>query len=336
MPDKILYFPHIRVPNNEWFTRVLLYWDEVGSIIPDEFLRRPEELGTHMSDLLSGGLVRPVVPRDHIWEVPRFSEAFIDFVDSNAVIASRREVSLESQPTFRVHMEKLGSIADGLIDRGLARPARYPWFEVEEFTAREFMAYLAGVLGRLEELGFEPTTDEVDHLATFSGELPTQAAWMALKERVRADVLENILPAPVGGTSVNELSKFKSRHAGLLRQFRRRIEQAVVDVGAIGDSNLRAEKLDAARGQLTDEIEEISALMSEARWPRIVFGTLCSLATATFSVGAAVATQQEVLAAGALPGLINAVYTAFSGSDRQSRISQSPLAYAALAQRQFA
>jgi hypothetical protein len=32
--DKVLYFPHIRVPDNEWFTPALLYWDEVGDHRP--------------------------------------------------------------------------------------------------------------------------------------------------------------------------------------------------------------------------------------------------------------------------------------------------------------
>lgn len=34
MARKVLYFPYISVPESAWFTRVLLYWDEVGSIVP--------------------------------------------------------------------------------------------------------------------------------------------------------------------------------------------------------------------------------------------------------------------------------------------------------------
>lgn len=36
--DKVIYYPYINVPQNAWFTTVLLYWDEVGSIIPSDIL----------------------------------------------------------------------------------------------------------------------------------------------------------------------------------------------------------------------------------------------------------------------------------------------------------
>lgn len=34
MPDSVLYFPSLRVPGTEWFTRVLLYWDHLLTTIP--------------------------------------------------------------------------------------------------------------------------------------------------------------------------------------------------------------------------------------------------------------------------------------------------------------
>jgi len=34
MARKALYFPYIRTPDDPWFTRVLLYWDAVGTILP--------------------------------------------------------------------------------------------------------------------------------------------------------------------------------------------------------------------------------------------------------------------------------------------------------------
>jgi hypothetical protein len=75
MVDKVLYFPYIRVPGNEWFTRVLLYWDEVGSIVPSEYIYRPESLGTYMRELVQAQLVRQVLPGDYIPKIPKFKEA---------------------------------------------------------------------------------------------------------------------------------------------------------------------------------------------------------------------------------------------------------------------
>jgi hypothetical protein len=36
MADSVLYFPSIRVPETEWLTRVLLYWDTVAMRVIDQ------------------------------------------------------------------------------------------------------------------------------------------------------------------------------------------------------------------------------------------------------------------------------------------------------------
>lgn len=169
MADKVLYFPYIRVPENVWFTRVLLYWDEVGSIVPSEYIRVPESLGTYMRELVQAELVKTVVPPDYTYKIPRFREAFLELVDQNQIIANRRGIALERNETFRIHIEKSGdALAEALYDRGLARPAGYPWLEVEKLTADLFMAYLASVLGKLEDLQMNPITDRADTLSVFS------------------------------------------------------------------------------------------------------------------------------------------------------------------------
>ncbi len=35
--NNVLYFPYISVPSSVWFTRMLLYWDKVGSIVPRDY-----------------------------------------------------------------------------------------------------------------------------------------------------------------------------------------------------------------------------------------------------------------------------------------------------------
>jgi hypothetical protein len=63
MADKVLYFPYIRVPDSEWFTQVLLYWDEVGSIVPYEYVYSPEKLGPHMRELVQLGAAYAALTR---------------------------------------------------------------------------------------------------------------------------------------------------------------------------------------------------------------------------------------------------------------------------------
>jgi len=150
MPDKVLYFPYIKVPKSVWFTRVLLYWDRVGSIVPSEFLYQPERLGPYMADLVRAGLVEQVIPAERMRDIPHFAESFLEYVDAQS---SRRtwlqRMRLATPSAWEeIHAEKMQDIAEGLIRRGLARRLKheYSWYAVDPRTAAAFMAYLAAVL----------------------------------------------------------------------------------------------------------------------------------------------------------------------------------------------
>lgn len=145
-------------------------------------------------------------------------------------------------------------------------------------------------------------------------------------------MLESILPAPAGGIPVLELADFKDRHSDLLPRFRRRIESFLIDVALIPDSDLRDYKVRLFRDELIEERNEIQARMHERKWPRILFGTVCGLVAAAIPGGEAIATGDFTSALKALPGLVTAIYSAFSGATNQNEILRSPLAYAALAQ----
>ena len=61
MARKVLYLPYISVPESAWFTRVLLYWDEVGSIVPSAYEVDLSRLTPYMQELVHAELVRPIV-----------------------------------------------------------------------------------------------------------------------------------------------------------------------------------------------------------------------------------------------------------------------------------
>ena len=61
-PSRVLYFPYISVPQTAWFSRVLLYWDEVGSIVPSPLANDLRQVSPYMGELVSAGLVRPIIP----------------------------------------------------------------------------------------------------------------------------------------------------------------------------------------------------------------------------------------------------------------------------------
>lgn len=338
MGENVLYFPYIKVPQSPWFTRVLLYWDEVGSIVPSEYQRQRIRLGHYMQDLVNSGLVKEVVPLEHHSAVPEFRSAFLKLIDENSYIERQRGIALEKHKTFRIHIEKMigDGLTDDLIDRGLARPVEYPWWEIEITTANLFMGYLASVLGKLDNLRMYPITDQINALSVFSRTPERILSRRSLIEQLRMSVLTDILPSPEHIVPVKELLDFKRHHSGLLPNFRRHIEAFLIDLSAIADIEQRDERINIFKEQANEQIGEIIVKMNERRWPRIVLGEVCSIVAAAIPGISAIAAGSAPLALASLPGLVSATCLAFKGMpERQRQILSDPLAYAASARRRF-
>lgn len=166
--------PHIRVPDNEWFTRALLYWDEIGTIVPygppDEVR---EILGEHTLGLMDAGLVGQGVVGDG---VPRFDEAFIELVEADPAIPMSSAAG-SRRKTFQLHITKPGyELTAYLESRGLLTRTDSSWLEVEERTADLLMTYLACTLGASEYVQMTPITDRAESLAVLSGSSPASHA----------------------------------------------------------------------------------------------------------------------------------------------------------------
>ena len=336
MTDKVLYFPYIKVPETKWFTQVLLYWDEVGSIVPREYIYRPEKLGSYMRDLVKAELVKQILPSDYIYKIPRFEEAFLQLVERNESVIKRQTVDLDSEETFRIHIEKFGDdLARQLSKMGLARSVGYPWFQVESVTADLFMAYLSSVLGRLEDLQMCPITDHPQYFSAFTKFPKSKPKAADVISELRIAVLHRILPVPAGVISVSELANFKARYINQLSHLRRSVESALFDMSLILDTQTRNERLNLFKRNLEEEIAELKARMLERKWPQLNLGTVCCLLAAAIPGAEAVTTGDTASALKALPGLVAAIYFAFKETPNQSEIMQSPLAYAALFQRRF-
>src|SRR4051794_22698085 len=328
LSDKVLYFPHIRVPDNAWFTRALLYWDEVGTIVPNV---PPDELkafmGEHTMRLMNAGLVSPLKANRALL-VPRFDDAFIELLEADPDIG---RTTTGPRKTFSLHTTKPGHLISAYLrERGLVyeRPGS-PWLEVDERIADLLMTFLACTLGAVDGIGMTPITDRAESLAVLTGSTP--AAPAATVNRLELTVLEALLPAPADGVSAHELARFKDQHGDELRLFRREIETFATDATLL-EPSLRERRAELFRDKLTDQVADIGDRMKR-RWPRIVFGTLCGVAAAAIPVAGAAAGGAALAAAGGLPGLAAAVYSAFDGGKSDWR--GNSVAYAALAQERF-
>lgn len=80
MRTKALYFPYINLPEDEWLYLMLLYWDQISSIVPSEYVYDRRKLSPHMSTLMAEGLVDFIEPRKFIESKEDFGKPFIGFI----------------------------------------------------------------------------------------------------------------------------------------------------------------------------------------------------------------------------------------------------------------
>ena len=245
-----LYFPYIQVPVSPWFTRSLLYWDVVGTIVPDTWIDEPEELGKDTLDMVRRGLVRQAFPHE---VAPGFSDDLGRWLESlsNEELAYRRACLAAGEHT-ELHVDKWLTYEVGveqLISAGLgSHSPRWNWLSVERRTANEFMAALALALCRREGIlsispGFswtpatdDPTAFQVLMAGLENAKVATPAdrnnnlrlRGQLQATEVRTSFLERALPMPAEPVSTEKIERFRRRHGDSLPRCRRHI-QAVID-----------------------------------------------------------------------------------------------------------
>lgn len=336
MATRALYFPYIKTPEGHWFTRVLLYWDAVGTILPGGLDRDPRFVTRRMQELSDQGLLEFVSPLFDFEEIPRFREEFIRYLDVTAG-QGRSQPLKQGTATSRVHAWKLGGLAQDLIDRGLAAYADGPgwelWLDVEQGTAAVFMAYLAVTLGSLAQLAMDPVTD------TAQAMLPLWDTASALQTEVRARrfaLLEDLLPAPAKAIGAKDLKRFKDDHQDELAAFRDAVDEELIKIASLTDRDVQDEQARLSAARLSRQRDEIGKLIARKLSPQILFGAVGALAAAGFAVaGPLVVHRSPADAAFAAPGLIPAIHAAVSEVRKRPDWGTRPMAYAALAQKKF-
>lgn len=335
MRDNALYFPFISVPPSQWMVNTLLYWDTVGSIVPlDHVFDRAD--GGHMKQLVQTGLVTPIFPREHLYQIPDYEGAFLENLELKRAEIARRDPELLQTPTDRapIHLEKLQGLGEELVRLNHARRANGDWYEVDLWVANRLMTYLAAALGRLDSVAAAPVTDDQDCFRLLAG----NAALSAPSESrltARAAILDQMLPVPNGAIDFADLAKFKQERGSQLREFRREIEKRCITIAQASPAD-RDDALNLALEELRKDRDGIVTKMKD-RWKDVLLGPLYSV------VGAGIAVATKPLLdpvtgtmgiAGAGASLISTVYRAYRSNADYVAALNKPIAYAAAFTRQ--
>jgi len=324
MKNKVLYFPYINVPNSTWFTRMLLYWDEVGAIVPNDFIQNPELLDEHTRSLVQATLVKQVVPGEFLHLIPTYTESFVNHLESLGPELENRRKSFKGffrrRGSYSIHIEKMNQLGEVFVDMGLAKRKDYPWYNVEAKTAAEFMAYLAATLGKLEGLQLMPVTDELRHLEDFVFSSSPDLEPEKKLSSIRLQLLEDLFPAPARPLRAQEIEQFKRKHGEKLTSFRFKVESELVSIADIENEALHQRKIDLFKEETREAIEEIKNYLSESGFDRLTLGKIGSIIAAIPGISG-------------LVGLAKAIYDAFADPEAV-RLDRS-LLYAAYAQKEI-
>lgn len=328
---KALYFPYINLPDDEWLYLMLLYWDQLSSIVPSEYLYNPESLSPHMSTLMREGLVNPLRPQEFIDDKEEFGKPFLDFVRHR--VRARRTQLRDGAAAQRIpiHVEKLGQVADELVELNLATYTGYPWYEMDIWVANAFMSYLACLIGNLPEVNSAPITNNAScfqQLAGYSGRS------FAERIRQREVALGEIFPFPKADLSLNKVIKFKEKYGDELARFRDHIEGLCIDLSNIPDPDDREEKRQVTMRELKPEIDLIAGRIQDT-WQQVVFLNILPVLGVSGSVILNLQGDQTIAAGLGALSLPAAIYRYFERKRDRELLLNHPLAYGALLHRQW-
>jgi hypothetical protein len=304
MRNRVLYFPYINVPKSTWLTQVLFYWDQLSSIVPHQFTEKPDSLDPYMRSLVQEELVFQVIPEMYIHEIPRFDQSFQAYLRALGPEMEHRRRTFKRGSVFKVHIEKLSSIGENLVEQRLARRLDYSWYAVESATAEDFMSYLATALGQLPTIDSTPVTDKTSYLERFSRAGVNRKDMARQLDSLRIEVLDRVLCVPKGPVAPSKIREFKQRHGTELVEFRRRVERELIDTVSVPEPALRRQRLEIFYDEADEQIRAIQAAMKGAGW---------NTARGYLSIIAAVPGAPVLL------GLAGAVWNAMAGEGRQAQ-----------------
>ena len=106
MNDNILYYPYISLPENLWTYRALLYYDNIGVIVPNDYIYNPNQHSVHMLDLVKANLVRQINPIDFTYDLKGFKDGFLDELLSTKRRVDVKRKNFKKGNYSRIHIEK--------------------------------------------------------------------------------------------------------------------------------------------------------------------------------------------------------------------------------------
>ena len=220
MPNTILYYPKIAIPDGAWLRQALLYWDRIGSIIPREFDRAGHDL-QDLHTLYELNVYRSYNPEDFIAGDQRLR---IEFEQEFIHISKKPSFWRRLPPTEArrfdspIHIAKItDNLSEYIQSKRLAilRDRYDSWYQFERPAAWLYMSLLAKYIADSAEETTIPGTD----FGLFK-DFIFQTEKRYFSASCFELTLQDILPVPSQDTPLEKILEFKSKRRDELISFR--------------------------------------------------------------------------------------------------------------------
>jgi hypothetical protein len=238
-----LYYPEIVIPSKQFIRKTILYWDDIGSIVPkpiwDEhpYFELDDE---ETNQLKNAGLYRPFFPKQlRTSGIPNFEKIYWDEFFKRLDFFNKRDSLTTNTQYTPVYGEK--EMVDGLFDelerRGLAKRRlggaisvsefNHPLYFIESVTANIYMALLAEFLADADGNITVPVTEASSWQDYAYSSIDPQ------KNKICANmILDRILPIPSENVPIENIIQFKKDHRTELFHFRAEIDRFQSSISA--------------------------------------------------------------------------------------------------------
>ena len=222
MSRTLLYYPSFQLPSSSWLKTSLLYWDEVGSIVPSRMERVLET--PDLKYLSDEGIYKRFDPGPYFYDAQQ-SGSFIDqFIQRLEAPEFEQEMTRPNSGQYwHLAFEKMNySVWTELANRNLT-PDRVDgdgWIRVKKPAAIIYMGLLAKALATSNAEYVQPSTDRIDYeniiYRCSASQTPLPGIAVSLK---------GLLPIVSADVPLQSIIQFKRKHFDELLRLRQTVDE---------------------------------------------------------------------------------------------------------------
>ncbi|MBX3357308.1 MAG: hypothetical protein KF745_02660 [Phycisphaeraceae bacterium] len=261
MPEICLYHPWIEPPYHRTVASLMLYWDQLQTIVPSSIATPYRRL--HNRNAVDLGFLRPRVVSPEMASVVSAGDQFVATIDDPAVRAEarrcRKSRRLKDVMTADVHREKLShELRYRILGEGSG--AQDDWVGMSHGFASSYMTVLAGCVAA--EDGSAPVTDRPTSLPVSLARIADTSGAKGA-EGVVALLSLNCIHIN-NTTPLVRIMRFRDKHHDALLRYRKAVRTASRSVsGARPPEILIADAEALVRDELTPTEVDLSGYLRD-------------------------------------------------------------------------